>query len=74
MTGRKRSFVNIINLAQRNLLTISRWVLLWATVGIVCGLFAACYWLVLEAIIHHLEGFTGISLLLVMPLAGLFVG
>lgn len=74
MSVRKRSFARIAQLAQRNPLTISPWVLLWATVGIVCGLFAACYWLVLETIIHQLEAFTGLSLLLVMPLAGLFVG
>ncbi len=55
-------------------MTISRWVLLWAIVGVVCGLFAACYWLVLEWITHSLEVFTGTSLLIVMPLAGLFIG
>lgn len=72
---RKRSFVATVNLlAQSNPLTISPWVLLWASVGIVGGLFAACYWLLLETIIHQLAGFTGLSLLLVMPLAGLFVG
>ena len=74
MPERKRSFANIVNLAQRNPLTISPWVLLWASIGIVCGLFAACYWLILEAIIHQLENFTGLSLLLVMPVGSLFVG
>lgn len=57
-----------------NPLTISRWVLLWAIVGAICGLFAACYWLVLEWMTHGLEVFTGSSLLIVMPLAGLFIG
>lgn len=74
MPDRKYSFANLVNLAQRNPLTISPWVLLWASVGIVCGLFAACYWLILETIIHQLESFTGLSLLLVMPASGLFVG
>lgn len=75
MPDRKRSFANTVNrIAQSNPLTISPWVLLWASVGIIGGLFAACYWLILETIIHHLEGFTGLSLLLVMPLAGLVVG
>ena len=75
MPDRKRSFANTVNrIAQSNPLTFSPWVLLWASVGIIGGLFAACYWLILETIIHHLEGFTGLSLLLVMPLAGLVVG
>jgi len=41
---------------------------------VVCGLFAAFYWLVLEWITHRLEVFTGPSLLILMPLAGLFIG
>ncbi|HEY9779888.1 MAG TPA: chloride channel protein, partial [Leptolyngbyaceae cyanobacterium] len=61
-------------LARRNPLTISRWVLLWVIVGTSCGLFAALYWLVLEWVTHRLEVFTGLSLLIVMPLAGLCVG
>jgi H+/Cl- antiporter ClcA len=70
----RATFSLIANLAKRNPLTISRWVLVWAIVGMVCGLFAACYWLVLEWITHGLEVFTGTSLLIVMPLAGLFIG
>lgn len=70
----RATFSLIANLARRNPLTISRWVLLWVTVGTVCGSFAACYWLVLEWMIHRLEVFTGLSLLMVMPLAGLFIG
>ena len=71
---KRANFSWISDLAKRNPLTISRWVLLWAIVGIVCGLFAAFYWLVLEWITHALEVFTGPSLLIVMPLAGLFIG
>jgi H+/Cl- antiporter ClcA len=59
---------------KKNPFNISRWVLLWAIIGVVCGLFAAFYWLVLESITHRLEVFTGPSLLIVMPLAGLFIG
>lgn len=59
---------------KKNPFNISRWVLLWALIGVVCGLFAAFYWLVLESITHRLEGFTGPSQLIVMPLAGLFIG
>lgn len=68
------TFSWIANLGRRNPLTISRWVLLWVIIGTVCGLFAACYWLVLEWITHSLQVFTGTSLLIVMPLAGLFIG
>lgn len=70
----RATFWAIANLAKRNPLNISRWVLLWVIVGTVCGLFAALYWLVLEWLTHRLEVFTGLSLLIVMPLAGLVVG
>nr|WP_236117168.1 chloride channel protein [Hassalia byssoidea] len=59
---------------RRNPLMISRWVLRWAGVGTVCGLFAALYWNVLELITHQLQRFNGLSLLIVMPLAGLVIG
>jgi H+/Cl- antiporter ClcA len=71
---KRATFSWVSNLAKLNPLTISHWVLLWAIVGVVCGLFAAFYWLVLEWITHGLEVFTGSSLLIVMPLAGLFIG
>lgn len=73
-TSKKSAASWISKLARRNPLTISKWVLLWAIVGVVCGLFAALYWLVLEWITHRLEVFTGTSLLILMPLAGLFIG
>ncbi len=53
---------------------ISRWVLCWAMVGIVCGLFAGLYWNILQLMTHALEQFEGASLLVVMPLAGLVIG
>ncbi len=59
---------------RRNPLMISRWVLRWASVGTVCGLFAALYWNVVELLTHGLERFNGLSLLIVMPLAGLVIG
>ncbi len=61
-------------LAKRNPLMISRWVLRWALVGTVCGLFASLYWHILELLTHQFREFQGVSLLFVMPLAGLFVG
>lgn len=53
---------------------ISWWVLRWAFVGTVCGLFAGLYWNVLELMTHALNRFEGLTVLVVMPLAGLFIG
>lgn len=58
----------------RNPLTFSRWVLLWAILGIVCGLFASIYWIILVGMIQFFEQSHGFSLLFVMPLAGLLIG
>ncbi len=68
------TFSQIFGLVRRNPLMISRWVIRWAAVGTVCGLFASLYRYVLEQIIHGLHKFEGLSLLLVMPLSGLIVG
>lgn len=62
------------SLLRQNPLTVSRWVWRWAVLGLCCGLFAALYWNVLEAVTRVLEGFTGFSLLWVMTLAGFGIG
>lgn len=67
-------FLQLFGLVRRNPLVISRWVLRWVVVGTVCGLFAGLYWNVLELIIHQLQRFEGLTLLVVMPLAGLIIG
>ncbi|MBD2504307.1 chloride channel protein [Anabaena azotica] len=67
-------FFQLFGLARRNPLVISRWVLRWVVVGTVCGLFAGLYWNILELLLHQLEKFTGVSLLIVMPIAGLIIG
>jgi H+/Cl- antiporter ClcA len=54
--------------------TFTRSVLLWAALGIVCGLFAASYWIVLSQIIQGFEQLSGLTLLVAMPLAGLGIG
>lgn len=64
----------LASLSERNPLTLSRWVLCWAIVGMVCGLFAAVYWSGLELLTHQLRHFEGASLLLVMPISGLILG
>ena len=68
------TFPQLFGLVERNPLMLSRWVLCWALVGTVCGLFAGLYWNILELITHVLEQLEGPSLLVVMPLAGLVVG
>lgn len=64
----------LFGLVKRNPLMISRWVLRWTVVGTVCGLFAGLYWNILESMIHILNRIEGLTLLIVMPLAGLIVG
>lgn len=68
------TFLQLFGLVKRNPLMLSRWVICWALIGIVCGLFAGLYWNILELMTHVLEEFTGPILLFVMPLAGLVVG
>lgn len=68
------TFLQLFGLAKRNPLMISKWVIRWAVVGAMGGLFAALYWNVLETITHNLHRFDGLSLLIVMPLAGLVIG
>ncbi|HEY9613775.1 chloride channel protein [Allocoleopsis sp.] len=70
----RRTFPQLFGLVKRNPLMLSRWVIRWAVVGTACGLFAGLYWYILELITHALEQFTGPSLLVVMPLAGLVIG
>ncbi|MFN6486183.1 MULTISPECIES: chloride channel protein [unclassified Nostoc] len=67
-------FVQLFGLVKRNPLMISHWVIRWVLVGTAGGLFAALYWNVLEFLTHRLQRFEGFSLLIVMPLAGLFIG
>jgi H+/Cl- antiporter ClcA len=59
---------------KQNPITLTRPVLLWAALGIICGLFAATYWIVLFHLMQQFEHLSGLSLLIVMPLAGLFIG
>ena len=61
-------------LSAKNPLTLSRWVVCWAAIGVGSGLFAGLYWNVLELLTHVLRSFQGASLLLVMPLSGLVIG
>lgn len=62
------------SLAKQNPFTLSRWMLCWALIGVGSGLFAGLYWNLLELLTHLLRSFHGITLLIVMPLAGLAIG
>jgi H+/Cl- antiporter ClcA len=64
----------ISGLAERNPLTLSRWVFVWAIIGTGSGLFAALYWNILALMTSVLEPFTGVVLVVVMSLVGLFIG
>ncbi|MDF5716670.1 MAG: chloride channel protein [Rhizonema sp. NSF051] len=64
----------LFELAKRNPFMISHWVILWAVVGTVSGLFAALYWNILEVFTNKLQQFQGPSLLIVMPCSGLAIG
>lgn len=48
--------------------------LLWAFLGLLGGLIAGTYWIVLEFLMHWFEGFTGWLVIPVMAIAGLLAG
>jgi H+/Cl- antiporter ClcA len=59
---------------KQNPFNYSRSVLLWIVVGIVCGIFAGMYWIILEQLTQALSTFQGPILMSVMPVAGLLIG
>ena len=52
----------------------SRTFLLWAVLGLLGGLIAGTYWIVLEFLIHWFGGFTGWLVIPVMAISGLLAG
>lgn len=64
----------IAGLAMHNPLVISKQVFCWAFLGVGSGILAAMFWNVLEFMTHGLRTFEGLSLLVVMPVAGLLIG
>ena len=52
---------------KRNPVNLTRSVFLWAMLGIICGLFAATYWIFLSYLMVGFEYFSGLSLLIIMP-------
>lgn len=52
----------------------SRTFLLWAFLGLLGGVIAGLYWIILEFMTHHLAGFTGWYVIPVMAICGLLAG
>lgn len=75
---RKRKLIKTLNILDQpitfNPFVFSRMFFLWAILGIVGGLMAAGYWIVLEVLTHQLAFFTGWLVIPVMALAGLLAG
>ncbi len=71
---KRGKFLWLHRLAAQNPLFVTPLVLLWTIVGVVSGVFAGLYWCVLDRMTRVLQVYQGVSLLIVMPLAGLVVG
>jgi H+/Cl- antiporter ClcA len=59
---------------KMNPFVFSRLFFLWFLIGIIGGVIAAAYWIVLEYLTHSLSSFQGIYVIPIMALAGLFAG
>ncbi|QCR22487.1 chloride channel protein [Pontibacter sp. SGAir0037] len=59
---------------QFNPFVFSKLFLLWVAIGIVGGIIAGSYWLVLEALLHFLAQFQSYYVIAVMTAAGLLAG
>lgn len=75
---KKRKLITSLNLLDQpikfNPFVFSRMFFLWAILGVVGGLMAAGYWIVLELLTHQLVFFTGWMVIPVMALAGFLAG
>ncbi len=63
-----------MSVKRQNPLNLSPPVFLWAMLGVICGLFAASYWIVLSHLMQFFEHFSGLALLIIMPLSGFLIG
>ncbi|WP_162056514.1 chloride channel protein [Pontibacter pamirensis] len=59
---------------QFNPFVFSKIFLLWVAIGIIGGIIAGSYWIVLEGLLHFLAQFQGLYVILVMAGAGLLAG
>ncbi len=75
---RRRKLVSYLNILDQpirfNPFVFSRTFLLWAFLGLLGGLIAGVYWIVLEFLTHQLAFFSGWEVIPVMATCGLFVG
>lgn len=74
----KRKLITYLDVLDKplkfNPFVFSRNFILWAILGIVGGLIAGVYWIVLEMIVHGLAFFDGWKVIPTMALAGLLAG
>src|SRR5690606_6552740 len=75
---RRRKLVTYLNILDQpirfNLFVFSRTFLLWAFLGLIGGVIAGLYWIVLEFLTHRIAFFTGWQVIPVMALGGLLAG
>lgn len=75
---RRRKIVNYLNILDQpikfNPFVFSRNFLLWAFVGLLGGVIAGLYWIVLELFTHKLAFFSGWQVIPVMAICGLIAG
>ncbi len=75
---RRRKLITYLDILDQpirfNPFVFSRTFLLWALVGLVGGIIAGLYWIVLEYMIHGLSVFQGWQVIPVMAISGLIAG
>ncbi|MBW8201325.1 hypothetical protein K1F36_15985, partial [Muricauda sp. W52] len=74
----KRKLVTYLNILDQpvrfNPFVFSRIFLLWAFLGLVGGMIAGVYWIVLQFLTHELAFFTGWKVVPIMGISGLLAG
>lgn len=74
----KRKLINYLNILDQpirfNPFVFSRSFFLWALLGVIGGLIAGVYWIVLEFLIHKMAFFTDWQVIPLMTISGLLAG
>lgn len=75
---RRRKLVTYLDILDQpvrfNPFVFSRVFLLWALLGLIGGVIAGLYWIVLEFLTHQFGGFTGWTVIPLMAICGLLAG
>ena len=75
---RRRKLVQFLDILDQPIrfspFVFSRNFLMWALLGLIGGLIAGLYWLVLDVIIHNVSGIGGLYVIPLMAFAGLLAG